>query len=89
MNKCPVNQEILIILKLLLTKDLHYQCGAVKVILQLYLITSFIIPSGPPVLPFFNLFNTNFISFIVIGSSVSGLKHVFFQDFEVFHQFDF
>jgi hypothetical protein len=28
MNKCPVNQEILIILKFLLTKDLHYQCGA-------------------------------------------------------------
>jgi hypothetical protein len=32
MNKCPVNQEILIILKLLLTKDLHYQGGAELVI---------------------------------------------------------
>jgi hypothetical protein len=27
----------------------------------------------------FNLFNANFISFIVIGSSVSGLKHMFFS----------
>ena len=47
------------------------------------------LPSGPFDFSFFNIFRTLLISLIVIGLSVSGLKHIFFSIFSFLAQFYF